>query len=116
MGVFLSDSAPDLTPSPPTLDFSTAASRDFAMLSPLLEQIFFIGDGLDDGAASQTFIAPTGATRLFLGPMDGFGWFNNSGEFEVVINSDGMAAVPAPGAALLFLTALGAISLLRRRT
>ena len=83
IGVFLDNSQPDSTPAPATLDFSTALSRDFTTLSPLLKQAFFIGDGLTSGAVLQQFNVPLGATRLYLGTMDGFGWFNNNGAFIV---------------------------------
>src|ERR1700720_24062 len=33
----------------------------------------------------QNFIIPTGATRLFLGTMDGYGWYNNIGSFGVTV-------------------------------
>jgi uncharacterized repeat protein (TIGR01451 family) len=94
IGVFLGPNQPNLSPAPGTLDFSTAASRNFTTLSPVLQQTFFIGDGLTSSNQVQEFVVPTGATRLFLGTMDGFGWFNNSGAFSVVVNS----ATPAePG-------------------
>jgi hypothetical protein len=55
----------------------------------MLQQSFFIGDGLTGtGVGSvQTFIAPEGATRLFLGSMDGGGWYNNVGSFKVVVET-----------------------------
>src|SRR5262245_15816615 len=77
VGVFLGVNQPDLGVPPAALDFTTGASRDFLSLSPLLQQPFFIGDGLTSGNAVQQFIAPAGATRLFLGTMDGNGWYNN---------------------------------------
>jgi hypothetical protein len=80
LGVFLGPGRPDLNPPPGALDFSTAASQGYASLSPALQQVFFMGDG-----AGKTIIAPPGATRLFLGTMDGFGWANNIGDFRVNI-------------------------------
>ncbi len=73
-GVFLDDSTPSGSSPPATLDFSTAASRDFLSLSPGLGQVFFIGDGQTSGGTLQEFVAPTGATRLFFGIPDGFGF------------------------------------------
>jgi hypothetical protein len=72
--------------------------------------LFFIGDGMTSLMALQSFIAPTGSTRLFLGTMDGFGWFNNAGQFTV-------SAVPLPAALPLFGTGLGLLGFVawRRR-
>jgi hypothetical protein len=86
VGVFLDDRQPDSSPAPPALDFSTDISRDFATLSPLLKQPFFIGDGFRaDGTTKQSFIVPAGATRLYVGIMDGFQWSNNSGTMSTTV-------------------------------
>jgi hypothetical protein len=34
----------------------------------------------------QTFKVPAGATRLFLGPMDGYQWSNNAGSFTAAVS------------------------------
>lgn len=82
LGVFLPDHT-NSGPAPADLDFSSAASRDFASLAPELFQPFFIGDGLrNDGTSVQTFFVPAGATRLFLGVCDGFQWHDNVGNFQ----------------------------------
>lgn len=96
LGVFLGPLQPDLTPAPGSLNFSTLVSRNYLTLSPELKQVFFMGDGLTDTAVAQTIVAPPGATRLFLGTMDGFGWANNIGSFDVTIT-----AVPEPATMLL---------------
>jgi T5SS/PEP-CTERM-associated repeat protein len=83
VGMFLGPDQPSLTAAPSGLNFTSAASRDFAVLSPLLKQPFFIGDGLTSTGDVQLIVAPEGATRLFLGAQDGSGWFNNVGHFEV---------------------------------
>ncbi len=85
MGVFLDDSQPSLTPPPANLDFSTAASRDYLTLSPLLKQVFFIGNGLTSGGVQQQIIVPAGATRLFFGTMDGQSWIDNCGSYTVTL-------------------------------
>jgi len=112
MGVFLGPDEPDLTAAPGALDFSTAALRNLLTISPLLKQPFFIGDGLrNDGVTPQNFIVPAGATRLYLGTMDGFEWNNNSGSLEVTVS-----AVVVPEPATLALVALGfAGGAIRRR-
>ncbi|MCA9121123.1 MAG: DUF11 domain-containing protein [Planctomycetaceae bacterium] len=85
IGVFLGPNQPNLSPAPSALDFSTAASRDYLTLSPFLQQTFFIGNGRTSTNQVQQIIAPAGATRLFLGTMDGSGWYNNSGTFSVEV-------------------------------
>jgi hypothetical protein len=107
MGVFLDDAVPSGA-APPILDFDTPASRDFTSLSPLLNQVFFIGDGFNSAMVQQTFNVPGGATRLFLGPMDAFGWYNNTGEFEVIV-------IPEPSSLIGALIGAAAAALARSR-
>jgi hypothetical protein len=70
VGVFLNDSAPTGS-GPLALDFTNNTS--FGELSPLLNQTFFIGDGLTGSGLGniQRFLVPEQATRLFLGFADG---------------------------------------------
>jgi hypothetical protein len=83
VGIFLDDNQPNLTAPAATLDFSTAASRDFTTLKPQLKQVFYIGSGVNSAGQLQTFVAPTGATRLFLGTMDQWGWWwDNTGSLN----------------------------------
>lgn len=66
------------------------APNAFATLSPLLQQTFFIGDGLTGtgSGAVQQFVVPAGATRLFLGSSDAEGAnFNNYGRFMVTVST-----------------------------
>jgi hypothetical protein len=84
LGVFLDDNIPSGFSPPPGLDFSTAAARDFLTLQPVLRQPFFIGAGLTSGGVTQQFVAPPGATRLFLGIMDNV-FYDNSGSFTVAV-------------------------------
>jgi hypothetical protein len=79
VGIFLDDNAPNTTAMAPSLDFSTDAERNFSTLSPQLKQVFYIGNGLDDAGNLQTFVAPQGATRLFIGTMDMEGWWWDNG-------------------------------------
>ncbi len=95
LGVFLDDSQPDTTPEPPYLDFSTVDSRDYLTLSPVLKQVFFIGDGLTSTGVVQQVEIPVGATRLFLGTMDSTTWLNNVGEFDVIVSEPCTTAVNA---------------------
>ena len=68
MGVFLGDGLPEATPE--RLDFTAepwGMGTDFTSLSPELGQTFFVGDGYTSLGDLQQFVAPDGATRIFLG-------------------------------------------------
>jgi hypothetical protein len=94
VGVFLDENSPTGKTTPAQLDFSSGLA--FFSLGPELGQIFFIGDGRTSDSAAfagsslpripstiQRFLVPPGTKRLFLGTVDGEGWFNNSGAFTV---------------------------------
>lgn len=90
VAVFLSDNVPTTEgAAPATLNFSTAASRDFLILAPKLRQPFYIGDGRRSGGEVQRFVVPPGATRLFIGMMDGYEWNNNVGQFKTSVHVSG---------------------------
>ena len=109
-GVFLDDNVPNVATSrPATLDFSPGGiGTDFTDLHPLLGQVFYIGNGVTSGGDFQTFYAPTGATRLFLGIPDGFGFVggpgaydDNDGSYTVRIGINETPTVPEPSTMLL---------------
>jgi hypothetical protein len=88
-GVF--ESGPPSGTPPATLNFNTIGTN-FSSLSPLMQQLFFIGDGLTgDGSGDvQVFYVPTGAKYLYLGLADACGYNgtpscygDNSGDFVV---------------------------------
>lgn len=126
VGVFLNDRQPGHLPAPAALDFT--GNLNFTTLNPQLRQVFFIGDG-QAGSLTQQFFVPAGATRLFLGTMDGYEWGNNSGAYTLDVNfptvsyptvnslnaSDPMMAVPEPQTYALMLAGLGAMAWFARR-
>ncbi len=85
VGVFLSSGQPDQHVAPQPLDFSSVTSRNFSVLTPTLQQVFFIGDGLNSTGEVQQFIAPVSSSRLFLGTLDRDGYYNNLGSFTVEV-------------------------------
>lgn len=118
VGVFLDGNTPTGL-APAQLDFSSGLNStglDFTSLTPGLDQIFWIGDGLTGlGTGSlQQFTVPTGATRLFLGTVDGSGWDNNSGSITVTING-ATGAVPEPATWALMLAGFGVVGIALRK-
>ena len=88
IGLFLGPNVPSTqTPPSVTRDYTTQASRDTPQTTDLQsQQPFYIGTGKTSGGTTQTFVVPPGATRLYLGTMDGHQWANNSGSFAVTVN------------------------------
>jgi hypothetical protein len=129
VGVFVGPGGPTGA-APASLTYTTADTED-ASYDPLLDQVFFIGDGLtgDGTGTNQEFYVPTGATELYLGISDASGYdgapncyADNFGGYSVTYtdtttSSTPPSAVPEPSSLLLLATgALSAAGTLRRRT
>jgi hypothetical protein len=118
VGVFIGSGGPSgSAPSP--LDFTTT---NFSTLSPLLDQVFFIGDGMtgDGSGTTQTFAVPTGATELYLGISDATDYNGTPGSYGDNIGTFSVTATPnftpEPSSLLLFGTGiLGMAGVLRRK-
>lgn len=126
VGVFLAAGGPS-GPAPAALNFTTIGTN-FTSLSPLLDQTFFMGDGLTgDGTGTvQDFIVPAGASTLYLGISDA-GGFNgaptdygdNQGSFTVTdtvaatgtgVGPGGTAVTPEPSTLTLLGTGISALA------
>jgi hypothetical protein len=122
-GVFLSNADPTTLTAPTNLNFTGTGGigLDFTDLSPDLQQVFFIGDGLDGNGAGnfQNFYVPTGATRLYFGMLDGSGWYNNTGSFSVTIDDPSLTgqggSAPEPASMLLMGAGLALVGVVRRK-
>ena len=130
VGVFLAAGGPSGA-APPALDFTDPGGTSFTSLSPLLDQVFFIGDGLtgDGSGSEQTFNTPAGADELVLGISDACGYNgggpscygDNVGSYTASYSlidppaADPLSPVPEPGAVFLAALAMLPMIPLRRR-
>lgn len=127
VGVFTTNTDPFGGVAPGTLTFD---ANNPTNLSPLLNQVFYIGDGrsgLNNGSgALLNFTAPSTATQLYLGVIDAYGfngttgyYSDNKGSFSVQATLLGRA-VPEPSSWAMMIIGFGAIGLsfgpLRKRS
>ncbi|MBS0478443.1 MAG: PEPxxWA-CTERM sorting domain-containing protein [Proteobacteria bacterium] len=117
VGVFTTNSDPFGGAAPATLNFD---ANNPTNLAPLLNQVFYIGDGRagynNAGGANLAFVAPTAATRLYIGVIDAYsfngttGYYNdNTGSFRVVAALVAQGGVPEPATWAMMLLGFGAI-------
>jgi len=127
VGVFLTGDIP-ASGAPDRIDFApSGVGINFEMLTPGLGQVFFIGNGVNADNVRQQFIAPIGATRVFIGITDAFGFNGAPGAFDdndgayqlrFSINEDPrnpVTGVPAPGAVGLIGLGLLGLGFYRRK-
>jgi len=94
-GVFLNSSLGEPSGAGPATLSYTDSSANGASFSPLLGQMFFIGDG-QRPAGQQAFLVPTNANRLYLGFAEGTnfvgtpgGYLDNTGTITVDVRVTG---------------------------
>jgi hypothetical protein len=113
VGVFRDADGPGVT-APPSLDFTSAYGN--TAFAPLIDQVFFIGDGLTGTGtgSNQTFFVPGAATRLELGFADALGLNGPPGYYDDNVGSLSLdytvKVVPEPSAALLVMTGLAGLA------
>jgi hypothetical protein len=65
------------------VEVGVAPESDSALLiEPKANQVFLIGDGRTADGALQVFVKPAGASRLYLGFADAFGFFGAPGAYD----------------------------------
>ncbi len=120
VGVFLGAAEP-LDPAPALLDFTAAGlGTAFTSLSPLINQMFYIGDGLTGtgSGSQQQFNVPSSATAFYLGFADASGYSGPPGQYQ---DNDGtltatfIGVVPESSSGALLLGACAALVATRRR-
>lgn len=117
VGVFTTNGDPFGGAAPATLNFD---ANNPTGLSPLLNQVFYIGDGRagynNAGGAQLAFLAPSTATRLYIGVIDAFsfngttGYYNdNTGSFRVTAALAAQGGVPEAATWAMMMIGFGAI-------
>jgi hypothetical protein len=89
MGVFLGANAPNTNTAPATVDWTQPSQLNHTDYNNiLLQQPFYVGNGVTSGNVVQKFLVPPGATRLYVGVWDGVQYNNNGGTIAGTIKQD----------------------------
>jgi large repetitive protein len=121
IGVFLGPGVTSVQDGEASLDYSDLANQNPTSYAPDLNQIFFIGDGVNGDGVVQQFVAPSGAGFLYLAVADSIGASTGNGGFLTVDVTGarldaGLVPEPATwGLMLLGFGGLGASLRLKRR-
>ncbi len=97
-----------------------ALSSSNPVYTPLVGQVFFVGDGLTGtgSGAIQQFIVPTGATRLFLGFADALDFNGQAGSYSDnsgSLNVNLQILTPEPGTLTFFILGLAGLAIGRKK-
>ncbi len=125
VGLFVASGGPSGA-APSALNYTTSSSTSSSSYSPLLDQTFFIGDGLtgDASGSQQIFNVPTGAASLYLGISDASfyngvpgAYGDNSGTYTVNYSLHGgtVSGTPEPGTFLLLSMGIAGLGYLQHR-
>lgn len=125
VAVFTTDTDPFGGAAPAALGFD---ANNPTGLSPLLNQVFYVGDGRagrnDAGGAFLSFLAPSTATRLYIGVIDASGfnaptgfYHDNPGSFsvDVSLTAPTTGAIPEPSTWAMMILGFGAAGAMMRR-
>jgi hypothetical protein len=128
-GVFVDSGNPPSAPAPAGFSYETSANPFFSdaeFTGIVLNQVFFIGDGLTGTGTGtvQTFHIPDAADTLLLGFVDAFAFSgtpsfygDNHGSVSGVFEITGSApAIPLPAGLPLLIGGLAAFGVIRRKT
>jgi hypothetical protein len=98
VGVFL---GPNGQPAKAPANLNVTNGHNVASVSPLIGQQFFIGDGRTNAGALQSFNVPTGATSLYLGFAESFGFGNPNLQPGYYDDNGGMLTVDVESSSAL---------------
>jgi len=79
--VFTNERSSDNAP-PADFDYTNVDTTTTVEFSPLLNQVFLVGDGSTSNGTTQSFFVPESATAVSFGVADGFGFTGNPGAYD----------------------------------